>query len=156
MNTGISRRAVLQVLAVLAAAPLSAGAQPALPLLEVYKSPSCGCCKDWIRHLEANGFKVKVNDVEDSRTWRARFGMPDKFGSCHTAVVGGYVVEGHVPAAEVKRLLRDKPAALGIAVPGMPIGSPGMDGPEYKGQKDMFNVLLVAEDGTARVWASYK
>ena len=155
MNTGISRRAVLQALAVLTVAPLAAGAQPALPLVEIYKSPGCGCCKDWIKHLEANGFKVKVNDVEDSRTWRARFGMPEKFGSCHTAVVGGYVAEGHAPAAEVKRLLHDKPAALGITVTGMPIGSPGMDGPEYKRQKDRFNVLLVAEDGAARAWASY-
>lgn len=155
MNTRISRRNALQTLALLATAPLLARAAPALPTVEVYKSPTCGCCEDWIRHLEASGFKVKATDVPDSRNYRVRFGMPNKYGSCHTAVVGGYVVEGHVPAREIERLLREKPNALGLAVPGMPIGSPGMDGPEYKGLKDMYDVLLVARDGSARVWASY-
>jgi len=156
MNTRISRRAALRALALFAAAPLAARAQAAPPLVEVYKSPTCGCCKDWIKHLEANGFAVKATDVTDAREWRARFGMPNKYGSCHTAVVGGYVVEGHVPAREIKRLLREKPDALGIAVPGMPIGSPGMDGPEYKGLKDMYDVLLVDGNGSARVYASYR
>jgi hypothetical protein len=81
--------------------------------------------------------------------------MPEKYGSCHTAVVGGYLVEGHVPARDLKRLLETRPAALGLAVPDMPIGSPGMDLPEYEGRKDRYDVLLVARDGTARVWAHY-
>ncbi len=155
MNTRISRRTALQTLALLAAAPLIARAEEALPVVEVYKSPTCGCCKDWIRHLDANGFKVQATDVADARNYRARFGMPNKYGSCHTALVSGYVVEGHIPAREIKRLLREKPTALGLAVPGMPIGSPGMDGPEYKGQKDRYDVLLVDDRGGARVWASY-
>jgi hypothetical protein len=155
MKTGISRRAALQALALLAAAPLTVRAQAALPLVEVYKSPTCGCCKQWIKHLEANGFKVKAIDVEETLSFRARFGMPDRYGSCHTALIGGYVVEGHVPGREIKRLLREKPGAVGIAVPGMPIGSPGMDGPEYNGVKDRYDVLLVGGQGAASVYASY-
>jgi hypothetical protein len=127
-----------------------------LPQIDVWKSPTCGCCNDWISHLEANGFNVKAVNVSDSRHVRARFGMPAKYGSCHTGLVGGYVVEGHVPAREIKRLLREKPVARGISVPGMPIGSPGMDGPAYGGVKDPYDVLLIDADGTARVFASYE
>jgi hypothetical protein len=152
----VSRRRALLALTALALAPLAphVGAQP-LPVVEVFRHPSCGCCGDWVKHLEANGFKVKVNTVDDMPAQRARLGMPDKYGSCHTARVGGYLVEGHVPAAEVKRLLREKPRAVGIAVPGMPIGSPGMDGPVYKGMQQPYDVLLVQADGGARVYASY-
>lgn len=152
----LPRRRALLALSALALAPLAppAGAQ-ALPVVEVFKHPSCGCCGDWVKHLEANGFKVKVNNVDDMPAQRARMGMPAKFGSCHTARVGGYLVEGHVPAADVKRLLRDKPKAVGIAVPGMPIGSPGMDGPVYKGLQQPYDVLLVQADGGTRVYASY-
>jgi hypothetical protein len=153
-------RALAHTAAVLAVAPATlavgdAFAQQKLPEVEVWKSPTCGCCNDWIKHLEANGFKVKAVNVPDSRHVRAKFGMPAKLGSCHTALVGGYVVEGHVPAREIKRLLKDKPGALGITVPGMPIGSPGMDGPIYKGVQDPYDVLLVQADGSARVFASY-
>jgi hypothetical protein len=156
----LPRRRALLALSALALAPLAhpAGAQSlpvVLPVVEVFKHPSCGCCGDWVKHLEANGFKVKVNTVDDMPAQRARLGMPARFGSCHTARVGGYLVEGHVPAAEVKRLLRDKPKAVGIAVPGMPIGSPGMDGPVYKGLQQPYDVLLVQADGGARVFASY-
>ncbi|MFN3567016.1 MAG: DUF411 domain-containing protein, partial [Burkholderiaceae bacterium] len=133
MSVDFRRRAALLALAAVALVPTIARAQRALPEVEVYKSPTCGCCKDWIKHLQAAGFRVKANDVPDTRSMRARFGMPSKFASCHTALVGGYVIEGHVPAREIKRLLRDKPDALGLAVPGMPVGSPGMDGPEYRG-----------------------
>lgn len=154
-------RALAHTAAVLAVAPatLAVGealAQQKLPEVEVWKSPTCGCCNDWIKHLEDNGFKVKAVNVPDSRHVRAKFGMPAKLGSCHTALVGGYVVEGHVPAREIKRLLREKPSALGITVPGMPIGSPGMDGPVYKGVQDPYDVLLVQADGSARVFASYQ
>ncbi len=124
------------------------------PLVEVWKDPNCGCCKDWMAHLEANGFTVKAHDQGNTAA-RRRLGLPDRYGSCHTATVGGYVVEGHVPAADIQRLLRDKPRALGLSVPRMPIGSPGMDGPEYGGQKDPYEVLLVQRDGQATVYAAY-
>ena len=144
------------VLALLATAAVPALAQvPLATEVQVYKSPTCGCCKDWIKHLEANGFRVKATDVPESRFYRARFGMPQKYGSCHTALVGGYVIEGHVPAREIKRLLRERPNGLGLSVPGMPVGSPGMDGPEYKGQVDPYDVLLIQPDGRSTVFASY-
>lgn len=155
MSVDCRRRAVLAALAAAALVPAFARAQRALPEVEVYKSPTCGCCNDWIKHLQAAGFSVKANDVPDSRFVRARFGMPAKFASCHTALVGGYVVEGHVPAREIKRLLAQRPNALGLAVPGMPVGSPGMDGPEYRGVVDPYDVLLVQPDGRASVFASY-
>jgi hypothetical protein len=130
------------------------GRQPG-PLVEVWKSPTCGCCKDWIRHMEDNGFRVKANDSGNTAA-RARLRVAEKFGSCHTAQVGGYALEGHVPAAEVHRLLKEKPAAVGLAVPGMPIGSPGMDGPEYGGRKDPYDVLLIQANGSAAVYRSYR
>lgn len=149
------RRAMLALLSALAAPALAQA--PMKPTeVEVYKSPTCGCCNDWIKHLEANGFRVTATNVPDSRHYRARFGMPHKLGSCHTALVGGYVVEGHVPAREIKRLLRERPKALGLSVPGMPVGSPGMDGPEYAGHVDPYDVLLVMADGSASVFASYE
>jgi hypothetical protein len=124
------------------------------PRVEVWKDPQCGCCGDWVRHLEANGFQVHVNDSGNTLA-RGRLGVPEKLGSCHTAVVGGYAIEGHVPAADIVRLLRERPAAIGLAVPGMPVGSPGMDGPLYKGRKDPYAVLLIRRDGSTRVFASY-
>ena len=127
------------------------GGQPAPTRVEVWKSPTCGCCGDWIAHLREQGFAVSATDTAIN-AMRARLGMPEKFASCHTARVGGYLIEGHVPAADIRRLLAEKPAALGLAVPGMPIGSPGMDGPAYGGRRDAFDVLLVQRDGTSRVW----
>jgi len=135
--------------------PRWAGAQRVqAPLIEVWKSPTCGCCKDWIAHVQASGFGVEVNETGNTAA-RARLGIAERFGSCHTAVVGGYAIEGHVPAADIRRLLAERPAAIGLAVPGMPVGSPGMDGPEYKGRKDAFNVLLLRADGTAAVFRRY-
>ena len=135
---------------------LAAGAdrQPAANEVEVWKEPTCGCCKDWVAYLEANGFKVRVN-LGGTDAARSRLGMPQKFASCHTALVGSYAIEGHVPARDIRRLLRDKPAAIGLAVPGMVIGSPGMDGPAYGGQKNPFSVLLVARDGSASIFQRY-
>ena len=104
--------------------------------------------------MQANGFQVQTFEVGNSEV-RSRLGMPMRYGSCHTAVVQGYVIEGHVPAADVKRLLAEKPNALGLAVPGMPIGSPGMDGPVYGGRRDAYQVLLVGKDGAAQVFGSY-
>ncbi len=148
------RRFVGSTLALAAAAAGPAWAAP-LPPMQVWKSPSCGCCKDWIALLQREGFKVQTFD-EGNNAARARFGLPARYGSCHTARIGGYVVEGHVPAREIRRLLAEKPDAIGIAVPGMPIGSPGMDGPEYGGRHDPYDVLLVHRDGSSRVYATYR
>jgi hypothetical protein len=125
------------------------------PVVEVWKDPNCGCCKDWIAHIEANGFSVKAYDTGNNPV-RSRLGMPKSLGSCHTALVAGYVIEGHVPAREIHKLLKEKPLALGLAVPGMPVGSPGMDGPVYKGRKDPYDVLLVGRDTTSKVFQSYR
>jgi hypothetical protein len=159
------RRHALRLLAAaanLAALPVlaSKASAPAKTAMEVWKDPNCGCCKDWIVLMEQAGFAVKVHDVGNNAV-RAQLGLPTRLGSCHTALVGGYVVEGHVPAADIHKLLKDKPKALGITVPGMPVGSPGMDGPEYGGRKDPYDVLLVTKnlmnsDVTTRVFSSYR
>jgi hypothetical protein len=147
-----SRRGVL---ALLAALPVLSHAQAAPRIFaEVWKDEGCGCCKDWVKHLEANGFMVKVHDGGNTSI-RQKLGMPAKFGSCHTALVGGYAVEGHVPASDIRRLLKDKPQAVGLSVPGMPIGAPGMDGPEYGKRRDPYDVVLVLKSGEARVFSSY-
>ena len=144
------------LLLALGALPFASLAQQAdKVLVEVWKDPNCGCCKDWVKHLEANGFAVKVND-SGNNAMRARLGIPVKLGSCHTALVGGYAVEGHVPAADIRRLLKDKPKAVGLSVPGMPVGSPGMDGAVYGGRRDPYDVVLVLDrGGSTRVFASY-
>ena len=137
-------------LAVISALPAMA-ASPTAPV-QVFKSPTCGCCGAWVEHMRAAGFTVKVTEVDDTTAARKRLGLPDRFGSCHTATVGGYVLEGHVPAAEVKRLLAAKPKAIGLAVPGMPPSAPGMDVP---GRKDPYQVLLVDSTGQSTVFANY-
>lgn len=139
-------------LAARAAAP--ATKTEALPVMQVWKDPNCGCCKDWIAHMEQSGFSASVAD-EGNNAARARLGVAQKFASCHTALVQGYVIEGHVPVADIQRLLKEKPKALGLAVPGMPIGSPGMDGPAYGGRRDAYQVLLIQKDGSAQVFTSY-
>jgi hypothetical protein len=149
----MKRRHLLSALA--AAVPafsIPAFAAPTLPEVEVFRSPSCGCCGAWVEHIKAAGFSVKVTQVTDTTAARKRLGMPDTYGSCHTATVGGYLLEGHVPASEVKRLLAAKPNAVGLAVPGMPPSSPGMDVP---GRKDRYDVLLVTKQGGHSVFASY-
>ncbi|MFM8757451.1 MAG: DUF411 domain-containing protein [Limnohabitans sp.] len=152
----MQRRQWLQssVLAGLSATAFLHTVQAQTPGVEVWKDPNCGCCQLWVEHLQAQGFKVKVRDVGNTAA-RKRLGMPESLGSCHTATVSGYVIEGHVPAADIRRLLRDRPLALGLSVPGMPIGSPGMDGPEYKGRKDAYDVLLVQKDGSSRSFQRY-
>ena len=151
------RRLFSSVLAALAWAslPMAVSAQVGKPKVEVWKDPNCGCCKDWVAVLEKAGFKVRVLDTGNNGA-RAKLGMPAKLGSCHTARVARYVVEGHVPVREIQRLLREKPKALGLAVPGMPVGSPGMDGPVYAGRKDPYDVLLVQADGSSSVYNSYR
>lgn len=127
-------------------------ATAALPVIEVYKSASCGCCSAWIKHLEANGFTVRAKNVEMPAQYRKLAGIPDALGSCHTGLVNGYAIEGHVPASEIKQLLRGKPKAKGLAVPAMPMGSPGMEGP----RKDAYDVLLVKSNGGTEVYKHYK
>lgn len=137
-----------------AAGALLAAAVPAraaLPPMRVYKSPSCGCCTEWVAHLRADGFTVAVEDTGNNAA-RARLGIPPALASCHTAEIGGYAIEGHVPAADIRRLLASRPDARGLAVPGMPIGSPGMEQGE---ERDAYDVLLVRGDGTTNVFASY-
>ena len=154
----MKRRNLLSLAAALAATAAlpswsqSSMAKPSLPQVDVYKNPECGCCGAWVDHLKASGFVVKVHETPDTAPVRKRHGIPDALGSCHTAVVGGYAVEGHVPAADIKRLLLEKPAAAGLSVPGMPVGSPGM---EVGSRKDAFQVLLVSRAGTTRVYSSY-
>jgi hypothetical protein len=138
----------------LLAIPAVLQAQGQAVLVEVWKSPTCGCCQDWVTHLEANGFRVKVNDVGNTAA-RARLKVPTTRGSCHTAWVGRYAIEGHVPAADIHRLLQERPDAIGLAVPGMPVGSPGMDGPAYDNRQDPYDVLLIARDGSTQVFNSY-
>ncbi|MBN8506986.1 MAG: DUF411 domain-containing protein [Burkholderiales bacterium] len=137
------------------AAPMPTVVAAAPVAVEVWKAPTCGCCKDWIVHLEANGFKVQFHDSGNTAA-RARLGIPMRLGSCHTAQVEGYAVEGHVPAREIRRLLAERPGAVGLAVPGMPIGSPGMDGPAYGARKDPYDVLLVRKDGSITSYQSYR
>jgi len=119
--------------------------------VEVFKSPHCGCCGKWVEHLRQNGFEVKTHDVDDVSAARKKLGMPDRLGSCHTAKVGGYVVEGHIPAADIQRLLKEKPKALGLAVPSMPPGSPGME----SSKPIPYQTLLVQSDGSTRVFARH-
>ncbi len=123
----------------------------AAPVVDVFKSAACGCCAAWVEHLKANGFKTRVTDVPNPSDYRARGGIPDALGSCHTAMIQGYAIEGHVPAADIKRLLAQKPKARGLAVPAMPLGSPGMEGP----RKDPYDVLLVHADGKTTVFKHY-
>jgi len=116
-----------------------AGAQ-VRPLVSVYKSPTCGCCGEWVKHLRANGFRVETHEVVDVTPVRRRYGVPDHLASCHTALVGGYAIEGHVPASDIRRLLRERPRVRGLAVPGMVPGSPGMEqGPPQPYETLAFN-----------------
>lgn len=125
----------------------------ALPTMVVYKTATCGCCKVWVKHMEQAGFKVETRDVADLGPVKERLGVPYGKGSCHTAEVGGYFVEGHVPASDVKRMLSEKPAARGLTVPGMPLGSPGMEVPG--GRVQPYAVELVGRDGKTRVYSRH-
>ncbi|SFV09296.1 DUF411 domain-containing protein [Pseudoduganella namucuonensis] len=127
-------------------------AQAAGPVIQVYKSATCGCCGHWVEHLKGQGFSVKATDVPSPAEYREKAGIPAQYGSCHTAMVGGYAIEGHVPAREIKRLLKERPKAVGLAVPAMPMGSPGMEGP----RKDPYDVLLIQADGKTSVYQHYK
>jgi len=126
------------------------GAQAA-EQVDVYKSPYCGCCGKWAEHITQAGFTVKMHEVTDVPGTRKKLGMPEKLASCHTAKVGNYLIEGHVPAADIKRLLNEQPKALGLAVPAMPPGAPGMDVPN----SSSYETLLVQVDGSTHVYAKH-
>ncbi|MEM8683381.1 MAG: DUF411 domain-containing protein [Pseudomonadota bacterium] len=149
------RRLVGSLLLGSALAGVAAPAFAAQRKMTVYKSPTCGCCVDWIKHLEDNGFTVEAFDVGNSDA-RERLGMPVRYGSCHTGEIEGYAIEGHVPAREILRLLDEKPQAVGLSVPAMPRGSPGMDGPAYGNIVDPYDVLLIDKDGEATVFQAYR
>lgn len=147
------RRLSAALLLVPIAVPLFAKAVG--PSMEVWTGPGCGCCHDWVEHLRANGFEVTTHEGGNSEA-RKRLGMPVKYGSCHTGEAAGYAIEGHVPAREIHRLLEERPDAIGLSVPAMPRGSPGMDGPAYGNVRDLYDVLLVRRNGSSVVYQSYR
>lgn len=130
---------------------VAVGMSAAPPTLTVYKTKTCGCCGKWVEHMRASGFKVIVNEVASTGEYRQKYGVPEKLQSCHTAVLDGYTIEGHVPAAEIQRLLKEKPKAKGLAVPGMPAGSPGMEG----SHQDAYSVVRFDEGGVLSVYQRY-
>lgn len=136
------------VLGILGAVTLAADR----PVVQVFKSPSCGCCAIWVKHLQDNGFDVNVTDFADMTPVKQRYGIQPQHASCHTAVVDGYIVEGHVPAADIARLLKERPKIKGLVLPGMPIGSPGMEGPN----PERYDVLALDAGGATRVFATHK
>jgi hypothetical protein len=142
---------VLSHAAVAAALCFPAVAMAATPVINVFKSASCGCCSAWVEHLKANGLSTRVTNVDNPSDYRERGGIPTALGSCHTGMVQGYAIEGHVPAKEIKRLLSERPKARGVAVPAMPLGSPGMEGP----RKDPYDVFLVHATGRTTVYKHY-
>lgn len=117
----------------------------------VYKSPTCGCCKKWVKHLEGAGFNVKSVNKKDMNSVKTHFGVKNQYQSCHTARIGKYFIEGHVPASDIKKLLAEKPDAKGLAVPGMPMGSPGMEGH----RKDKYSVLLIDKKNKSEIYSHH-
>lgn len=147
-NSGIFPR-----LAALLLCAAAVGCAESLPEVVMYKDPDCGCCGAWAERMEAAGFHVKTVATRDLDAVKQRFAVPPRLEACHTATVAGYVVEGHVPPADVKRLLKERPALAGIAVPGMPAGSPGMETP---GRKDPYDVIAFDATGGRAVFASHR
>ena len=147
------RREFLRLLTVaLAGSPLIAWAENAGPAVQVYKSATCGCCSKWVEHLRAAGFTVEATNVADVNPYKQEHGVPPQLASCHTALVDGYVVEGHVPADDVIKMLRQRPEIIGIAVPGMPMGSPGMESPN----PEYYETITFNAAGPAAVFAVHK
>ena len=142
IDFSLTRRSVLfaAVASLLQTSTLFAGEKP---VITVHKDPTCGCCSGWVQHLQKAGFDTKVLDTRELDAVKKRLGVPDDLAACHTAEVAGYVIEGHVPAAALTRLLAEKPKATGLAVPGMPIGSPGMEG----GEPEKYDVVLFGQNG---------
>jgi hypothetical protein len=146
----VKRRNTLAAIASLILLAISSPSQSG-PLVTVFKTPTCACCGKWVEHLRANGFAVKVQEVNDTAGYERQYRVPRTMESCHTAVVNGYTIEGHVPATEIKRLLNEKPKAVGLAVPGMPVGSPGMEA----AHSEAFSVFVFDEGGRTAVYARY-
>lgn len=149
----ISRRLLIGSAAGLALAGTAHAQARGSRALAVYKSPTCGCCDGWVAHMRQAGFTVAVHVVADPGTVRRARGLPDALASCHTGVIGGYAIEGHVPAVDIVRLLAEQPEAVGLALPGMPLGSPGMETPD--GRKQPFDTLLVLRSGETRVFGRH-
>ena len=150
----ISRRSVLAGLGSLSVAVLSVPvAAQGRPTITITKDPSCGCCGAWVDHVRASGFPVTVVESSEVNRLKERLGIPRKLESCHTAEVGGYVIEGHVPASAIERLLAEKPRAKGLAVPGMPVGAPGM---EVEGMENETYDVVLFGSGSQRVFARYR
>jgi len=146
------RRLFLAASAVAFWSSLAVAAEHSMPQLHVYKSATCGCCSAWIKHMTNNGFTATTEDLASGALARVKrsAGIGPKHASCHTAKIEGYAIEGHVPAEDVKRLLAERPDAVGLAVPGMPIGSPGMEAGDTK---EPYEVLLIKRDGTSEIWS---
>ncbi len=147
-----ARRRTLTMLAAAPLALVSMRPLSAAPAVSVFKLTNCGCCDLWAEHLRKNGFAVSVRAVPDLTAVRVKHGIPNIFDTCHTALVEGYAIEGHVPAADIQRLLRSKPKLAGLAVPGMPAGSPGMEGP----RSDPYDVLAFDRNGATQIYARYR
>ena len=147
----MKRRNILAAIACLILIAISSPSQQPGPLVTVFKNPTCACCGKWVEHLKANGFAVKVQEVNDTAAYERQYHVPRSLVSCHTAVVNGYTIEGHVPAAEIKRLLNERPKAVGLAVPGMPVGSPGMEA----ARSEAYSVMLFDESGHYSVYQRY-
>lgn len=147
---GTACAAALLALLLAAASPGATGAGG--PMIEVWKSAACGCCTAWVQRMEAAGFAVRVTELEDVVPVKERLGVPPELSSCHTARVGGYVVEGHVPADDILRLLRARPAIAGIFLPGMPLGSPGMEAP----RSEAYEVFALDAQGRTSVFSAHR
>ena len=148
----LTRTLLVLSLMIFGVTPVAAADTPSS--IEVWKSATCKCCGAWVKHLEANGFAVTVNDVDTSAltALKRQVGVGDQLASCHTAKIEGYVVEGHVPSSDIKRLIAERPDAIGLTVPGMPVGSPGMEqGAEF----EPYDVLLIKKDGATEVFAKH-
>lgn len=144
----LKRHLTLALLGSALAAPMAA---IAAPTVNVFKNPNCGCCSGWVEHMRASGFEVTVTDVDDTAKVMQAHGVPEQLSSCHTATIGDYVIEGHVPAEDVQRLLNDNRDIAGLAAPGMPMGSPGMDMPNAPGYK----VIAYTDDGRMGIYAEH-
>jgi hypothetical protein len=152
MRIPISRTLALLVASAVGLASLVSWAEPpASPVITVFKSSACVCCSKWAEHLRKSGFTVEESETHDLVSVKRRYGVPLQFSTCHTAVVNGYVIEGHVPAPDIQRLLRERPPAVGLVVPGMPLGSPGMEGEVSQ----PYDVLLFDAEGRTKVYAHH-
>ena len=147
----MKRRDIFVTITSLFALARSSPSQSSGPLVTVFKDATCGCCGKWVEHLKANGFTVQVQEVNDTSAYEKQYRVPRSMVSCHTAFVNGYTIEGHVPAAEIKRLLSERSKVVGLAVPGMPVGSPGMEA----AHSDAYSVFAFDEGGQASVYARY-